>query len=69
MIDSSWFTKSELSFRNFSFILEGSSSGEILILSNASYLQGITEEFDGDISGKGNATCGQAITIDYLEHL
>jgi hypothetical protein len=67
--DSSWFTKTQLSFTNFSFIMEGTSWGEILVLSNASYLQGITEQFDGDISGKGNATCGQAITFDYLEQL
>jgi hypothetical protein len=27
------------------------------------------EEFDDDISGIGNPTCGQAITIDYHEQL
>ena len=27
------------------------------------------ERFDGDISGMGNPTCGQAITYDFLEQL
>jgi hypothetical protein len=67
--DSAWFTKSELSFTNFSFIIEGTSWGEVLVLSNASYLQGLMEQFDGDISGIGNSTCGQAVTIDFLEQL
>ena len=67
--DSPWFTKTQLSFTNFSFVIEGTSWGEILVLSNASYLQGLMEEFDGDISGHGDPTCGQAITITYLEQL
>ena len=67
--DSEWFTKTQLSFRNFSFIIEGTSWGEVLVLSNASYLQGLMEQYDGDISGNGDPTCGQAITIDYLETL
>jgi len=67
--DSSWFTKSQLTFTNFSFIMEGSSWGEVLALANVSYLQGLMEQYDGDISGKGNATCGQAITYTYLEQL
>ncbi len=67
--DSAWFTKTELSFTNFQFVMEGTSWGEVLALSNASYLQGLMEQFDGDTSGIGNATCGQSFTIDFLEHL
>jgi len=54
--DSAWFTKTELSFTNFQFVMEGTSWGEVLALSNASYLQGLMEQFDGDTSGIGNAT-------------
>ena len=67
--DSAWFTKTQLSFTNISFVIEGTSWGEVLVLSNASYIQGLMEQFDGDISGIGNPTCGQAITIDYHEQL
>ena len=67
--DSVWFTKTQLTFTNFSFIMEGTSWGEVLVLSNASYLQGLMEQFDGDISGVGNSTCGQAFTFDFLEQL
>jgi hypothetical protein len=49
--------------------MEGTSWGEVLALSNASYLQGLMEQFDGDTSGIGNATCGQSFTIDFLEQL
>jgi len=59
----------QLSFTNFSFVIEGTSWGEILLLFNASYLQGLMEEFDGDISGTGDPTCGQAITVTYMEQL
>ena len=38
--DSAWFTKTQLSFTNISFVIEGTSWGEVLALSNASYLQG-----------------------------
>ena len=34
--DSAWFTKTELSFTNFQFVMEGTSWGEVLVLSNAS---------------------------------
>lgn len=67
--DSAWFTKKELSFTNVAFVIEGSSWGEVLVLSNASYLQGLMERFDGDTSGVGNATCGQSFTFDFLEQL
>ena len=67
--DSAWFTKIELSFTNLSLVIEGSSWGEVLALSNASYLQGLMEQFDGDVSGIGNSTCGQAFTIGFLEQL
>jgi hypothetical protein len=67
--DSLWFNKTKLSFTNISYVIEGSSWGEVLVLSNASFLQGIMEEFDGDISGNGNWSCGQMFTIDFLEQL
>ena len=67
--DSAWFTKTQLSFTNISFVIEGTPWGEVLVLSNASYLQGLMEQFDGDISGIGDATCGQEVTIDFLERL
>jgi hypothetical protein len=62
--DSLWFNKTKLSFTNISYVIEGTSWGEVLVLSNASFLQGIMEEFDGDISGNGNWSCGQMFTID-----
>ena len=67
--DSIWFTKQQLIFTNVSFVIEGTSWGEILALSNASYLQGLMEQFDGDTSGIGNATCGQKITFGFLMQL
>jgi hypothetical protein len=67
--DSAWFTKTELSFTNLSFVIEGTSWGEVLALSNASYLIGLMEQFDGDVSGIGNSSCGQSFTIDFLEQL
>lgn len=67
--DSEWFTKNELSFTNISFTIEATSWGEVLVLSNASFIQGLMEKFDGDTSGIGNATCGQSFTFDFLEQL
>jgi len=67
--DSDYFTKTELSFTNFKFVVEGTSWGEVLALSNASYLVGLMEKFDGDTSGIGNSTCGQSFTIDFLEQI
>ena len=67
--DSDWFSKTELSFTNFQFVIEGTSWGEVLALSNASYLIGLMEQFDGDTSGVGDSTCGQSFTIDFLEQL
>jgi len=60
--DSPWFTKTELSFINFQFVMEGTSCGEVLALVNASYLVGLMERYDGDTSGIGNPLCGQSIT-------
>jgi hypothetical protein len=45
--DSLWFKKNKLSFTNISYVIEGSSWGEVLVLSNASFIQGIMEEYDG----------------------
>ncbi|UJR33832.1 hypothetical protein I4U23_021256 [Adineta vaga] len=67
--DSAWFTKTQLTFTNLSFVMEGSSWGEVLVLSNASYLQGLMERFDGDTSGMGDSTCGQSFTFDFLQQL
>ena len=67
--DSPWFNKSQLSFTNLSFVIEGTSWGEVLVLANASYLQGAMEQFDGDTSGAGNPFCGQSFTFDFLEQL
>ncbi|CAF3755725.1 unnamed protein product [Rotaria socialis] len=67
--DTAWFNKTQLSFRNVSFVIEGTSWGEVLVLSNASYIQGLMEQFDGDTSGVGNSTCGQSFTFDFLEQL
>jgi hypothetical protein len=67
--DSAWFTKTQLSFTNISFVIEGTSWGEVLVLANASYLQGLSEKFDGDTSGVGNSSCGQSFTFDFLEQL
>lgn len=42
----------------------------MLVLSNASFLQGIAEKFDGDITGEGGQSeCGQAITLDFYERI
>ncbi|CAF1129665.1 unnamed protein product [Adineta ricciae] len=68
-IDSAWFTKTQLLFTNMVYVMEGSSWGEVLVLSNASYLQGLMERFDGDTSGVGDSTCGQSFTFDFLQQL
>lgn len=67
--DSPWFTKTSISLTNIAFVIEGTSWGEVLVLSNASYLQGVMEQFDGDTSGVGNDHCGQSFTFDFLEQL
>lgn len=48
-------------------VMEASEWGEVLALSNAPYLQGIDERFDGDTSGQGNETCGQSIVFGFAE--
>lgn len=40
--------------------LETSYTADLLVLANASYLQGMEERFDGDTSGIGNSTLGQS---------
>ncbi|CAF1265342.1 unnamed protein product [Didymodactylos carnosus] len=67
--ESPWFTKTNLSFTQFQYVIEGSAWGEVLALANVTYLQGLTEQFDGDTSGIGNSTCGQSFTFDFLEKL
>lgn len=67
--ESQWFRKTSISFKNVSLVVEGSPWGEVLVLSNASYLQATMERFDGDTSGQGNQVCGQSFTFDFLEQL
>lgn len=43
--------------------------GELLALSDAPYLQGINERFDGDTSGIGDDTCGQSCVFGFTERL
>jgi hypothetical protein len=37
--------------------------GELLALGSAPYLQGMSEQFDGDSSGSGNDECGQSFSV------
>ena len=67
--NSQQYNKQVLNFSGFKFIADMTSFGDLMVLSNASYLQGIAEEFDGDVSGKGNDTCGQSFTFDFAETL
>ena len=71
------FEKTTLSFKSPSLsdptqatwiVVEGTEWGEILALSEASYLQGLSESFDGDSSGQGgNDRCGQSIVFGLTE--
>jgi hypothetical protein len=68
--NSTQYNKTLLQFTNFQYIIDASSFGDIMVLANASYLQGIAERYDGDVSGLGGSdTCGQAFTIDLAEEL
>ena len=53
----------------FPLLLKALHGGEVLALSNASYLQGLMEQFDGDIIWYRKFDCGQAFTIGFLEQL
>jgi hypothetical protein len=48
--------------------MDATEYGDLLAISQAPYLQGIDERFDGDVSGIGNDTCGQAITVDFVQN-
>ena len=65
---SPMFDKKILLF-NASTWLDTSYNGELLVLSGAPYLQGIDEEYDGDVRGAsqpiGNDTIGQSFTMTY----
>jgi hypothetical protein len=63
---SSRFNKNILNI-TASFFVDASEWGELLVVSGAPFLQGIDEQFDGDTSGVGNATCGQSITYDFTQ--
>ena len=47
--------------------MDATEYGDILATSQAPYLQGIDERYDGDVSGIGNDTCGQSITVDFVQ--
>jgi hypothetical protein len=47
--------------------IDATEYGDLLALSNAPYLQGIDERYDGDVSGIGDDTCGQSSTMDFVE--
>ena len=69
---SAAFDKTQLKFMAETW-LDTSYNGELLVLSGAPYLQGIDEEFDGDVRGAaqdvGNDTIGQSFTMTYQVHL
>jgi hypothetical protein len=44
---------------NGAVFMDASEWGELMALTDAPYLQGINEKFDGDTSGNGNDTCGR----------
>jgi hypothetical protein len=66
------FEKTQLKFTARTW-LDTSYNGELLVLTGAPYLQGIDEEFDGDVRGAtqavGNDTIGQSFTMTYQVHL
>lgn len=77
---SDWYSpKPSVAFekRQLKFIagtwLDTSYNGELMVLTGAPYLQGIDEEFDGDVRGAtqaiGNDTIGQSFTMTYQVHL
>eukprot|EP01052_Picozoa_sp_SAG31_P030688 SAG31_NODE_3169_length_4591_cov_7.118655_4_plen_291_part_00 len=65
---SAAFLKTTLRFSATTY-LDTSYNGELLVLSGAPYLQGIDEEYDGDVRGAtqsiGNDTIGQSFTMTY----
>lgn len=69
---SAAFEKTQLRF-NAGTWLDTSYNGELLVLTGAPYLQGIDEQFDGDVRGAtqavGNDTIGQSFTMTYQVHL
>jgi len=64
---SEQYTKQVINFSGFKFVSDTTSFGDLMVLAKASYLQGIDEQFDGDVSGNGNDTCGQSFTFDFAE--
>jgi len=67
--ESSRFTKEQLVFSNASVFVDASEWGELLAVTNAAYLQGIDEKFDGDTSGEGNDICGQETVFTFAEKI
>ncbi len=45
--------------------IDASELGDILVLSKAPFLQALSEQYDGDVSGIGNDTMGQPITFSF----
>ncbi len=65
---STRYNKTILHFSNKnSIFIDATEFGDVLATSGASYLQGIDERYDGDTSGIGDDTCGQAISMDFIE--
>jgi len=67
--NSTRFTKKLHDFENFGIIMDASDFGEVLALSEAPYLQGVDERYDGDTSGIGDDTCGQSFSMDFIEEI
>ncbi|KAL9643031.1 hypothetical protein ABK040_010722 [Willaertia magna] len=65
--ESNRYEKNLLSFSNSSVYIEASEWGELMALSNASFLQGLSERYDGDVSGIGTDTCGQSIVYGFAQ--
>ncbi|KAH3743989.1 FAD-dependent oxidoreductase [Pelomyxa schiedti] len=66
--DSSRFSKKVRTFTGDIFV-DATEWGELLPLSGADYLQGLSEQYDGDISGQGDDTCGQSSTYCFAEEV
>eukprot|EP01088_Endostelium_zonatum_P001778 TRINITY_DN1212_c0_g1_i1.p1 TRINITY_DN1212_c0_g1~~TRINITY_DN1212_c0_g1_i1.p1 ORF type:complete len:595 (-),score=112.33 TRINITY_DN1212_c0_g1_i1:32-1816(-) len=67
--DSRRWIKTSLSFTSRIY-MDGTNWGELLPLSNAPYLVGADERWDGDTSGTGgdiNKPCGQSIAYDFTQ--
>ncbi|KAL0489678.1 3-methyl-2-oxobutanoate hydroxymethyltransferase [Acrasis kona] len=67
--ESSRFNKQVLTFSDAGVFMDASEWGELLAVTNAPYLQGIAEKFDGDTSGQGDSVCGQETTFTFGQRI